>query len=209
MGELDKTSSRVKPLVNLLHHVRDCLLQVLEIDEEPQPEIELHIEEKTRRSCAGFYCHEQNIVALNIDLVREGFNELVNSIWEKKQGNVAERLRGPKMAMLVRTLAHELKHRQQHLVNDESFNHEFEIEDNLDLSKDDDYKTYKSLNIEADARTFSRVGAAIVLEDWESFWQVDSEDDSNNETYKKYLAINTACYRRYIPNEVFKKIMEE
>jgi len=198
----------VKTFLNILYHCRDELLDVLEIKEKEAPEICLHIYEKNRLTCKGFYCHNLNTISLNADIVKNAFNELA-SIPAKKTGCSRDRLRGPYMIELVGVLAHELKHKQQHYANNYVFNKEFEIEDKLDLNKEEDFKTYSALDIECDARAFSKIGKAIILNEWETFLNVENTYDSDGEKYTDYLIENLIKYGKNIPPEILKNIIEQ
>lgn len=208
MAESYQEESKIKPLLDLLNHCRDMLLAVLEIDDEQPPKIVFHIDEEKRKRCKGYYCHATNTISINADIVREGFNELTRTFREKG-GDFRDKMRGPKMSELINVLSHELKHRQQNLSNDNEFISDFEIESKLDLNNDEDYRKYSLLNSEIDARAFSRIGLAIVLKDWESFWKVDNDNDLNNSQYDFYLIKNIVMYKDYIPDDIFKKIMEK
>ena len=200
----------IKSLTKILEHAMDVLLDVLKINNYDRPKIQFHIDEKERCRCDGYYSHSSNTVSLNAVIVKEAFNEITNSLWEARQENKGRDpnlMRKPKIVKLVSTLAHELKHREQHLNIDPLFKDELESEQVLDLTKEEDLIKYESMNIEFDARSFSKIGVGAVLQEWDSFFNADYDIDCSDKRYAAFLIKNIIKYREEIPNEVINQII--
>lgn len=200
----------IKALMKILEHSMDVLLEVLKIDSYERPSIQLHIDEKERCRCDGFYNHSSNTISLNATIVSEAFKEIANNLLEcKNQGKKSDHtlLRSPKVIKLVSTLAHELKHREQHLNMDPLFKQELDSEQVLDLTKEEDLLKYEAMNIEFDARAFSRIGVGAVLQEWESFFDATYEIDYQDKRYACFLIRNMVKYQEEIPNEVIEQII--